>query len=282
MTKSVNFLSGVALSLCLAWPMGAASAPDAKTVVAVVNGAEITLGHMILVREGLTEQYRNLPDDLLFSGILDQLVQQTMLSQTLEGEVPTRIALALENEERTLRSASIIGGVLADATTEGAIRTAYEAQYGGTLDEREYKAAHILVDTLEEAEALIVELQGGANFTKLAREHSTGPSGPNGGHLGWFGAGMMVKPFEDAVITMKAGDVSAPIKTRFGWHVIILNEVRVQEAPTIEAVRGELVDKIQEQAIRDHIDALLASGDVTRPGDGLDPAVLKNIDLLED
>ncbi len=283
MVKPVKFLSGVALSLCLVWPMAAASAPDAKTVVAVVNGTEITLGHMILVREGLTEQYKALPDDLLFSGILDQLVQQTMLSQSLEGDTPARIALALENEERTLRSAAVIGEVLADATTEGAIRAAYDTQYGGTMDEREYKAAHILVETIEEAEDLITQLEEGANFAKLAREFSTGPSGPNGGDLGWFGAGSMVKPFEDAVVGMQAGDISAPVKTRFGWHVIALDEVRVKEAPTIEAVRDELVDKIQEQVIRDHIDALLASGDITRPGDGtIDPALLKNTDLLED
>lgn len=283
MEKLPKFLSGVALSLCLAWPTNAFSAPDANTVVAVVNGTDITLGHMILVREGLTDQYKALPDDLLFSGILDQLIQQTLLSQTLEGDTPTRIALALENEERTLRSADVIGGVLAGATTQEAINAAFEAQYGGTLEEREYKAAHILVETLEEAEALISELGDGADFTKLAREHSTGPSGPNGGDLGWFSAGMMVKPFEEAVVAMAAGDISAPVKTQFGWHVIKLNEVRAQEAPTLDSVRAELVEQIQEQAIKAHIDALLAEGEITRPGDGtIDPAALKNIDLLED
>lgn len=283
MEKLPKFLSGVALSLCLAWPTNAFSAPDANTVVAVVNGTDITLGHMILVREGLTDQYKALPDDLLFSGILDQLIQQTLLSQTLEGDTPTRIALALENEERTLRSADVIGGVLAGATTQEAINAAFEAQYGGTLEEREYKAAHILVETLEEAEVLISELGDGADFTKLAREHSTGPSGPNGGDLGWFSAGMMVKPFEEAVVAMAAGDISAPVKTRFGWHVIKLNEVRAQEAPTLDSVRAELVEQIQEQAIKAHIDALLAEGEITRPGDGtIDPAALKNIDLLED
>jgi len=283
MTKPLNFLSGVALSLCLVLPISASSAPDAKTVVAVVNGTEITLGHMILVRESLTEQYKALPDDLLFSGILDQLVQQTMLSQTLEGDLPTRISLALENEERTLKAADIIGGVLAGATSEEAIQAAYTAQYGGAMVEREFHAAHILVETIEEAEDLVKQLGEGADFAKLAREHSTGPSGPNGGDLGWFGVGSMVKPFEDAVITMKAGDVSAPVETRFGWHVIKLNEVRTPEAPTLDAVRAELVDKIQETAIREHIDALLASGDISRSGEGtIDPALLKNVDLLED
>jgi len=283
MSKRLNFLSSVAISLCLSLPLAAVGETNANTVVANVNGTDITLGHMILVREGLSEQYKALPDELLYTGILDQLIQQTLLNQTYHGDIPTRIVKALENEKRTLIAAEMISALLLEAATEDEIQAAYEEQYGGASVEREYSAAHILVETKEEAEKLIAELNDGAPFAKMARDHSTGPSGPNGGDLGWFGTGQMVKPFEDAVVVMEAGEISAPVQTRFGWHIIKLNEVRVQEAPAFATVRDELKVAVQEQAVKKHIDALLLAAEITRPGEGIvDPALIKNTDLLED
>lgn len=285
MSKRFKFLSGVALSLSFALPVFANEVPSAQTVVATVNGTEISLGHMILVRSGLSDQYANLPADVLFRGILDQLIQQTMLSQSLKGDVPIQIEMALENEERSLLAAQVISGMLAGPISEDDIQTAYEDAYAGAHPEREYKAVHILVEEedLEVAENLIEQLADGAAFSKLAKEYSTGPSGPNGGDLGWFGLGMMVKPFEDAVVAMKVGEVSEPVKTRFGWHVIKLLETRITEAPALAEVRAGLENDIQKKMVNDQIEKMMKSADIVESTeDPIDPALLTHIDLLED
>ena len=84
------------------------------------------------------------------------------------------------------------------------------------------RASHILVKTLDEANKLLEEIQNGADFAELAAKHSLCPSDRNGGDLGFFGKGMMVKPFEDAAFSMEVGEVSAPVETQFGWHLVKL------------------------------------------------------------
>jgi peptidyl-prolyl cis-trans isomerase C len=254
----------------------------ADTVIATVNGTEITLGHMILLRAALPSQYAQLPDDVLFQGILDQLIQQTALEQSYDGDTPRRVELALQNERRSLIASEVVGDVLAAAVTEAAIEAAYNDVYGQAAPEKEFNAAHILVETEDEAKALVDELNNGADFAALARENSTGPSGPNGGDLGWFGAGMMVKPFEQAVMDLEAGTVSEPVKTQFGWHVILLKETRLKEAPSLDEVRDEMRTKVEQDVVTGHIDELVKASDVDRSGvEGFDTSLISKTELLE-
>jgi len=87
------------------------------------------------------------------------------------------------------------------------------------------RASHILVETKEQAENLLLDIGNGVAFEDLAKEYSKCPSGRDGGDLRWFGKGMMVKPFEDAAFALKKGEVSAPIETQFGWHLIKLTDI---------------------------------------------------------
>lgn len=282
MFKRTHFAAGAALALMLSVPALAEDAPSANTVVATVNGEDITLGHMIVVRAGLPEQYRNLPDNVLFTGILDQLIQQTALSQNAGDTIPNRVAVALDNERRSLMAAEEIDRVLGEAVTDEALQKAYDERYAGAAPEQEYDASHILVETEEEAAALIVSLNDGADFAELAKEHSTGPSGPRGGALGWFGKGMMVPEFETAVAGMEAGAVSAPIQTQFGWHVIKLNDTRAKDAPTLDEVRAELQNEISQKTVEAYIEELTTKATIERMTEGeIDPALVKDITLLE-
>lgn len=252
-----------------------------NTVLATVNGRDITVGHVVATRMALPEQYQTLPDDVLFEGILEQLIQQTVLSQAI-GELSKRVEIQLENERRTLIAGEVIDGVIADAVTEEALQAAYDATYENTESETEYNASHILVETEEEAAELVTLLADGSEFAGLAREHSTGPSGPNGGELGWFSAGMMVKPFEDAVMALEVGQVSTPVQTQFGWHVLILNEMRDKGAPALAEVREELVAKIQDDAIETAVAALVEAATIVRADlEGFDPATLRLDELVE-
>lgn len=282
MHKTLTFLASVAMCGVLTLPAAAQDETTVDTVVATVNGTNITVGHMIVARASLPEQYQQLPDEVLFNGILDQLIEQTALSGEFSGELPKRVTLSLENESRSLTAAEVIEQVMAGADTEDAIKKAYDEQYSTTDLGEEYNASHILVDTEEEAKAIVEELADGAEFAELAKEKSTGPSGPNGGSLGWFGAGMMVPDFETAVVGMEVGAVSAPVKTQFGWHVIKLNERRTAEAPTMESVRDELDLQVRQTLVQETIEKVTNEAEVDKTAAAnIDPAVTSNIDWLE-
>jgi peptidyl-prolyl cis-trans isomerase C len=283
MTNLITKLSASAFALMLALPVQAQDTLTADSVVATVNGTEITLGHMLMVRASLPDQYQQLPDDVLWDGIMDQIVQQTVLSQQDSGEETRRVRIALENERRALMAAQVIEGLVSSAVTDDAVQEIYEQTYLQAEQAEEFNASHILVESEEEAAAIVDELNGGADFAEVARTKSTGPSGPNGGQLGWFAAGMMVPEFQTAVEELEVGAISRPVQTQFGWHVIILNEKRTKEAPALDAVRGEIENQLSQQAVTQKIDELTNAAEVTRTAkEEVDTSVLSNIGLLED
>ena len=282
MQKPLTFLAPIAVVACLALPVAAQDEVTQDTVVATVNGTDITIGHMIVARATLPEQYQRLPDDVLFSGILDQLIQQTALADTFDGTLPPRVTLSIENETRSLTAGEVVETMMASEVTDADLQAAYDEQYKNVEAEQEFNASHILVETKEEADAIKAELDAGADFAATAREKSTGPSGPGGGSLGWFGKGMMVPPFEEAVLTLKAGEISEPVQTQFGWHVIQLVETRETAAPEMASVREELEMQIRQIRVQQSIEAVAAEADVDRTGaEGIDPALIKNTDWLE-
>ena len=283
----------IALAFCAALAtVSPAVAQDvtADTVVATVNGTDITIGHMIVLRDGLPEQYKNLPDDVLFDGILEQLVQQTVLGQS-GGDLSPGSLATLENEERALRASELIQAITDTAITDEALEAAYAETYAGITPETEYNASHILFtqeDGMEEGAALaealeaVADLNDGAEFALLAQERSDGPSGPNGGQLGWFGAGAMVPPFEVAVASMDVGSISEPVQTQFGWHVIRLNETRLTQVPPLEAVRGDLVTQLRQVAVEARVAELTDSAEISRKtAEEIGPALLDDLSLLE-
>jgi peptidyl-prolyl cis-trans isomerase C len=254
----------------------------ADTVIATVGGVEITMGHMIVMRARLPEQYQVLPDDVLFNGILDQMIQQIAISETSGVALSKGSALALENEERSLLAGEAMSDIADASATDEAVAALYAERFADAAPAQEYNAAHILVATEEEATAIKAELDGGADFAAIAAEKSTDTSGPGGGELGWFELGMMVEPFSNAVAALEAGQVSGPVQTDFGWHIVKLNEVRAKAVPTIDEVRGELIAELQNQAIDAAVAAAVEGAEVVRMTEGIDPAALRNIDLLEE
>lgn len=140
--------------------------------------------------------------------------------------------------------------------TDAEILAEYEAQLEQSSD-LQYKARHILVDTQAEAQDLIKQLGEGADFQALAREHSTGPSGPNGGDLGWFAPEQMVKPFADAVVELDDGAFSPePVQTQFGWHVILREDSRENEPPTLESVRDAIKQRVEQEKFQAYMQGL--------------------------
>ncbi|WP_170419802.1 peptidylprolyl isomerase [Ruegeria arenilitoris] len=282
MPKGLTFLPSLALAAMMALPVAAETEPSADTVVARVNGDEITLGHVIATAAGLPPQYQQLEDEVLYQFIVEQLIQQQLLSQ--EQDELTRLnALMLTNEERSLKAVQTVSQITDAQVTDDAIQAAYDAQFADFQGEDEFNASHILVATEDEAKEIKAQLDDGADFAELAKEKSTGPSGPNGGALGWFGKGQMVPEFEQAVIGLEKGQVSDPVQTQFGWHVVVLNDKRKSEAPEFAAVRDELAQSVRQEAIQAKIDELTQAGSVERPEvEGLTPDVVRKLDLVRE
>ncbi len=281
MPKTATFMGAIALSCALAMP-AVADEVGSSTVVATVNGVEITLGEMIIARAQLPQQYAQFPDDVLFKGILDQLIQQELLS-TAVTDVPARVDYAIKNERRALLAGETVNNITKTAVSDEAIQAAYDARFADAEPSTEYNAAHLLVETEEEALAARARIVNGEAFADVARDVSTGPTGPNGGNLGWFGEGQMVPEFEATVKTLEKDDVSDPVKTQFGWHVVTLLDTRNQEKPTLDSVRQEIFAELQEAAIQEQLTALTDAAEVVMPEDGaFDPALIGNLELLDD
>lgn len=280
MAKMTGFWAGLALAATLAAP-ALAEGENAATVVATVNGTEITLGQMIALRENLPPQYLSLPDDVLFNGILEQLVQQEVLSQS-HAALSVRDEANVANDRRSYLSGVVIQQVVSAAVTDEALQKAYDERFKDAAPQKEYNAAHILVDNEEKAKELKKQLDEGGDFAELAKTNSTDTgSGAQGGDLGWFGLGMMVKPFEDAVVGAEIGKVTGPVKSDFGWHLVLVKETRVAAQPTLDDMREELAAEIENKVVEAKIAELTGAAKVEKPGAGVDPALLKKTELID-
>lgn len=281
MLKRLTFLPAAAFAVSLALPTVSSAEPSADTVVARVNDQEITLGHVIIAFASLPQQYQQVPPEQLYPAIINQLIQQSALEQEHEGDLPRHVALSLENERRSLLAGEKIENIMRDAVSDADIQAEYDSRYSDGVGGTEYNASHILVETQEEAAAIREEVIGGADFAKTAEEKSTGPSGPNGGSLGWFGEGAMVPEFEAAVVALEAGDVSEPVQTQFGWHVIKLNETRQADAPPLEEVQVEIATELRQKAVEKRIEELTNAANVERPEvEGFDPQMITDLEMI--
>jgi peptidyl-prolyl cis-trans isomerase C len=200
------------------------------------------------------------------AAVLEQLVDLYLTAadgerQGLQQERSVAAELELQRL-RYLATAAIERHLEVNPPREAELRELYEARIEN-LSGTEYKARHILVETEEEAAELIEQLDRGADFAELAQEFSTGPTGPNGGDLGWFAPDRMVEPFSEAVQALEVGGyTAAPVETRFGWHVIFLEDTRDQQPPGIESMRVELTSAAQRQRVESYLDSLRNAAEV--------------------
>jgi peptidyl-prolyl cis-trans isomerase C len=252
-----------------------------KTVLVSVNGEDITVGNIISFQSRLSDQYQSMEDSVLFDGILKQLIQQTILSQKVNIH-SDRIKYALENQTRAFLSTELVGKLSEIEVIESEIESLYVKFSTDIERKKEYNASHILVETETEAEELLLSLKNGADFSELAKTYSTGPSGAQGGNLGWFGQGAMVPTFENAVIKLKIDELSVPVQTQFGWHLIKLNDVRKTPVPTIAEVRKELITEIKKKKIDFEMSKIIDSADVIYSDLEIDPKIIREVSMLND
>ena len=252
-----------------------------KTVLATVNGENITIGNVISFRSRLSEEYQSIEDNVLFDGILKQLIQQIILSQNVNSN-SRKIKYALENQTRAFLSQELLGNLSKVEIVESEIKSLYEDFLLGVKEQKEFNASHILVETEGEAKKILESLKNGIDFSELAKKHSTGPSGAKGGALGWFGEGAMVPEFENAVTKLSVDEVSLPVVTQFGWHIIKLNEIRIIPIPGIEEIREDLITEIKKKKIEIEMNKLIDAADVVFTDLEFDSRIIREDSLLHD
>lgn len=246
----------------------AAPAPiSGDTVLVKVNGRDITAADFQAYR--LLRQ-RPEPADPAQAQILilNELVNIYMVSEDAENralmEKPQNAAM-LEVSRRIAMTEMAVQDVAgAYEATDEAIQKAYDAQFAN--QPKEYKARHILLKDEDAAKEVIVKLGEGEDFVELAKAHSSGPTGPNGGDLGWFTADTMVEPFAEAIKSMEKGAYTqSPVQTQFGWHVILLEDVRDPSPPALAEVRDQIELELRQQALTDYMAGLRDKANIEVP-----------------
>lgn len=232
---------------------------SASAAVATVNGTKLSSDLFNAFTQAVTGGAQEPPTDEQRDQMLDQLINMTLAAQSAEKEglakdpaVQARIELL---RTQILAEAASEQYIKANPASEEEVRAEYDAQVAAMP--KEYKARHILVDSKESADAIIGKLQAGGDFAKLAAAESKDSSASNGGDLGWFSPQTMVKPFADAVTTLEKGKFTQePVQSEFGWHVILLEDVRSPEVPEFEQVKPQVEMFTQRKKLQAHLEEL--------------------------
>ncbi len=243
-----------------------AAAPAAEinplTVVATVGGEPITEADISFAAEDLAQELQQMPAEQRKAFLVTVLIDMKVMANAARVEKMDGTDLFKQRlqylEDRALRRA-YFGEKIATGVTPEALQAAYDTFKASFQGQEEVHARHILVASEDEAKAIKAELDGGKDFAQLAQEKSTDPSAKqNGGDLGFFAKGMMVKPFEDAAFTMEVGAISNPVQSDFGWHIIKLEEKRTSQPPSMEQIAPQLQQQVMFKNFEDQVAALKA------------------------
>lgn len=281
MTIIANARRGaLALALALALPALPATAQE-EAVVARVGDSTITEADLRQAEADFAQELAQVPAERRRSVVIDVLVDMELLAQAaVEKGLDKTEEFARRLEflrTRALRNTFVEKEIVATLTPEE-VKAEYDAEVAKFAPQEELRARHILVETKEEAEKVIAELEGGADFAAIAKERSKDPgSGANGGDLGFFGRGQMVPAFEEAALKLEPGGITKePVQSQFGWHVIKLEEKRMSAPPPLaeveEQVRGALLRQ-KFEAVMSELRARIPVeivGAAEAPADGAD------------
>jgi peptidyl-prolyl cis-trans isomerase C len=246
-----------------ATPATTPATPAQDRVIARVGGDPIMASELAEAAQGLPEELRGMPQQMLYPMLLDQLVDRhaIVLSARKQGlEKDPAVQKAVARATDLAMQNALLSREIVPTLTEDAIKARYDRDFANKPGEEEAHAAHILVADEDKAKAIIKELNGGGDFEKLARENSTDPSAKgNGGDLGFFKKNDMLPEFSNAAFALKPGQITeTPVKTRFGWHVIKLLERRTAPPPALDAVK----DEIRQSLIQEGVTKVLARAKV--------------------
>lgn len=267
---SSAFPALLALTL-LALPQAATQAqaqaqPD--KVIAKVQGVEIRESDLAMAEEDMGQQAQQLEGDAKRDALVGYLADVIIVSKAAEAKKVTE-QKDFKNRIAFIRNKLAMEMLLVEegkaATTDAAMKKVYEEAVQKSGPEEEVRARHILVPTEDEAKAVLAEIKKGTDFAELAKQKSKDPgAAAEGGDLGYFGKAQMVPEFAEAAFKMKKGEVSDPVKTQFGWHIIKVEDKRNKPVPPFENVKDQIETFVARRAQADYIAKLRQAAKVER------------------
>jgi peptidyl-prolyl cis-trans isomerase C len=258
-------------ALAIAALLGVSAAPlraQDDPVIARANGVDIHESDLAIAEDEIGSNMPQMAPDQKREYLITYLADVVVLAQAAEQqnvandpEVQHRLAF---DRNKVLMEAMLQKAGQA-AQTDAALHKVYDEAVKQMANEQEVHARHILVPTEDEAKQIEAQLKGGADFAKLAKEKSKDPSGAeNGGDLGWFTKDQMVPEFAEAAFKLDKGQISDPVHTQFGWHIIQVEDKRIKPTPSFDQVKGQLQNYVAHRAQAELVDNLRKTAKVER------------------
>jgi peptidyl-prolyl cis-trans isomerase C len=244
----------------------AAWAADADRVIARVNGIDIKAADLTLADEDIGSNLPMTGDarrDYLTRYLIDmQLIVQAADSKKLGDDEEFKRKLAYARNKLLMERYLQTEGRA--AVSDAALHEVYQQVTKEMAGEQEIHARHILVATEDDAKAVFEQLRKGADFAALAKEKSKDPSSSEGGDLGYFTRDRMVPEFADAAFKLQVGQISDPVKTEFGWHIIKLEDKRARQIPEFDKVKDQLENMVARKALSEQVAKMRADAKIER------------------
>jgi peptidyl-prolyl cis-trans isomerase C len=243
------------------------SASPSDTVVARVNGVDIREGDLALAEEDLGAEVASAPPEAKRDHLISYLADIIMVTQAADKK---NIADYPDFKRRLafLRNKLLMGFELQDeakaAVSDEAMHQTYEDAVASMRGQEEVHARHILVESEDEAKSVLDQLKAGGDFAALAKEKSKDPGGSDGGDLGYFTKDQMVPEFAEVAFKMYPGQLSNPVKTQFGWHIIKVEDKRTKQAPEFDRVKDQIETFLTRKAQTEFISKLRKSAKIER------------------
>jgi peptidyl-prolyl cis-trans isomerase C len=263
----MRLLPAVSLAILLTL---SAPAHAAEYVVMKVNGQDVSSAEVLKLWNGLFPEGAAPKFDTAQPDMRDRILRAVIAEKLLYGEAmkqgvdkSAKFQAELEDIKKKLMVRSFLDAKTGDLITDADLKREYDTMTAGKKDEKQVRARHILLANEEDAKAAKKKLDEGKKFEDVAKDFSKDPgSAKQGGDLGFFTRDKMVKEFSDAAFAMKKGEVSAPVKSAFGWHIIKVEEITTVPLPKFSEVKEQMKAKLQEKKLNDYIGGLVKSAEV--------------------
>ena len=224
-----------------------------QVTVATVDNHIITAQDVLNATNRLPEKIKEKPLSEIYPNIVNELINQHLIiKQAYKDKLDQQkeIVEILKKNKDQIIAKYWLNNFLTNNTSEEKIQNFYTKYLENFKTFKEFNASHILVKEEDEALQIIEKLKIKSEFSKLAKSYSIGPSKKNGGNLGWFRSGQMVKEFEEAVLKLKKGKITKkPVKTKFGYHIIMLNDIRDSQPKKINDIKQQIVKRLKQNSL---------------------------------
>lgn len=224
-----------------------------KIVAAKVNNHIISAQDVLNAVNTLPENVKTKPLSEIYPRIINELINKHLITKRAYNEkldLDQNVLNLIQKNKDSILAKYWLNNYIKNETSEENIKNFYNEYVKSFKEYTEVNASHILVKTKNEAVSIINKLKSKSQFSELAKTFSIGPSGKNGGNLGWFGPGQMVKEFEKAAFLIEKGNISQkPVKTKFGFHVIKVNDIRNAKPKKLYEIKKNIIEKITKVSL---------------------------------